>query len=225
MTDTCVCVFAKAPVSGQVKTRLLPVLSEQQACFLHERLIHHCLSQTQSSDWQSQLWSPDISHPYIQACAEEFSVSLHAQLGGNLGERMAFTVKESLENFNYVIIVGTDCPSIDVGFIQEALRKLKAGFDVVLGPAEDGGYVLIGFSVAAGGVFNNIEWGTNQVLELTRMRLREAKLNWHELAAQRDIDRPEDLAYLQRAYSMPFQSLFDSIGVSLSLPQSDQEPG
>jgi len=225
MTDTCVCVFAKAPVSGQVKTRLLPVISEQQACLIHERLIRHCLSQTQSFDWQSQLWSTDISHPYVQACTEEYPISLHTQQGVDLGERMAFTVNKSLENVNYVIIIGTDCPSIDVAFIQEAVSKLKAGFDVVLGPAEDGGYVLIGFSVAADGVFNNIEWGTNQVLELTRMRLREAKLNWHELAIQRDIDRPEDLAYLQHVYPMPFQSLFDSIGVSLSLPQSDQEPG
>ena len=225
MTDTCVCVFAKAPVSGQVKTRLLPALSAQQACFVHEHLIRHCLSQTQSSDWQSQLWSTDIFHPYIQACAEEYSISPHTQQGVDLGERMAFSVNESLEKANYVIIIGTDCPSMDVGFIQEAIRKLKAGFDVVLGPAEDGGYVLIGFSVAADSVFNNIEWGTNQVLELTRMRLREAKLSWHELATQRDIDRPEDLPYLQRAYPMSFQSLFDSIGVPLSLPQSDQEPG
>jgi len=225
MTDTCVCVFAKAPVSGQVKTRLLPSLSEQQACLVHEHLIQHCLSQIQSSDWQSQLWSTDVSHPYIQACTEEYSISPHTQQGFDLGERMAFTVNESLESADYVIIIGTDCPSIDVGFIQEAVNKLKAGFDVVLGPAEDGGYVLIGFSVAAGSVFNNIEWGTNQVLELTRMRLREAKLSWHELAIQRDIDRPEDLAYLQRAYPMSFQLLFDSIGVSLSLPQSDQEPG
>ena len=207
MTDTCVCVFAKAPVSGQVKTRLLPVLSEQQACLAHERLIQHCLSQIQFSDWQSQLWSTDISHPYIQACAEEHSISLHTQQGADLGGRMAFTVKQSLENFNYAIIIGTDCPSIDSTLIAEAVQYLKDGSEVVLGPAADGGYVLIGLSAVAGSIFNDIEWGTSRVLETTRIRLREAGLNWSELATQRDIDRPDDLHYLQQNYP----ALFDSI--------------
>ncbi|MCK4743233.1 MAG: TIGR04282 family arsenosugar biosynthesis glycosyltransferase [Sulfuriflexus sp.] len=205
MTGTCVCVFAKAPVSGQVKTRLLPVLSEQQACLVHERLIQHCLSRIQHPDWQTQLWSTDISHPYIQACAENHSVSLHTQQGIDLGERMASAVQQSLEHFKHVIIIGTDCPSIDAGFIQEAVKKLKAGVDVVLGPAEDGGYVLIGFSLSAENVFTGIEWGTDQVLESTRLRLRDAKLNWHELETQRDIDRPEDLQYLEQAYPLLFR--------------------
>jgi len=202
MTDTCVCVFAKAPVSGQVKTRLLPVLSEQQACFMHERLIQHCLSQVQSAEWQSQLWSTDISHSYIQARSEEHLIPLHMQQGADLGMRMASALQHSLENFKYVIIIGTDCPSIDIDFIQEAVTKLKAGLDVVLGPAEDGGYALIGFSMLAESVFTDIQWGTDQVLELTRIRLREAKLSWYELATQRDIDRPEDLQYLQQAYPL-----------------------
>ena len=221
MTDTCVCVFAKAPVNGQVKTRLLPVLKEQQACLVHENLVSHCLSQVQSIDWQTQLWSTDIAHPYIKACAEEHSISLHAQRGVELGERMDFAVTQSLDSFKYVIIIGTDCPSIDAAMINETIGKLKAGFDVVLGPAEDGGYVLIGLSLVAESLFNNMKWGTDQVLDSTRSRLRKEGLNWFELSTQRDIDRPEDLHYLQETYP----ALLHSIGRSLLFPQSDQEPG
>lgn len=221
MTDTCLCVFAKAPISGQVKTRLLPALSESQACQLHKNLLQHCISQTQHVDWQSQLWSPDISHPSIRASAQEYLMSLHQQQGIDLGARMAFSVQQSLQNFNYVIIIGSDCPSIDATLIADALQQLKAGSDVVIGPAVDGGYVLIGFSVCVESVFTDIEWGTERVLEATRVRLDAAGLSWHELVSQRDIDRPDDLVYLQQSYP----DLFHSIGVSLSFPQSDQEPG
>ena len=221
MKDTCVCVFAKAPISGQVKTRLLPALSKQQACRAHESLLQHCISQIQHPDWQSQLWSTDISHPYIQTCAQQHAMILHEQQGMNLGEKMAFAVQQSLENFQYVIIIGTDCPSLDASLIAEAVQYLRNGTRVVLGPATDGGYVLIGFSVEANSIFTNIDWGSDQVLNATRTRLREADLTWHELTEHRDIDRPDDLPYLQQTYP----TLFHSIGVSLSLPQSDHEPG
>ena len=221
MTDTCLCVFAKAPISGKVKTRLLPILSEQQACRAHKKLLQHCISQTQSADWQCQLWTTDTFHPYIKETAQQYAMSLHAQQGANLGEKMAFAVQQSLDNFKHVIIVGTDCPSIDSMLINEAVKKLKAGFDVVLGPATDGGYVLIGLSIVENSIFDDIEWGSSEVLDTTRIRLRDAGLAWHELSAQRDIDRPDDLQYLQQAYP----SLFYSIGVSSLLPQSDQEPG
>lgn len=221
MTDTCVCVFAKAPISGQVKTRLVPALSEQQACHVYKNLLTHCLEQIQSVDWQSQLWSTDISHPYIRRCADQNSMPLYFQTGDDLGEKMFLAARQSLTNFRYVIIIGTDCPSIDVSVINEVVKKLKSGCDVVLGPAADGGYVLIGLSIAAESLFNDIEWGTNRVLDLTRTRLRDEGLNWHELSMQRDIDRPADLQYLQQ----DFPALLHSIGVSLSFPQSDQEPG
>jgi len=221
MTNTCLCLFAKAPISGKVKTRLLPALSEQQACRAHKVLLQHCIAKIQHTDWQSQLWSTDISDPYMQENAQQYALSLHEQHGLDLGERMANAAQQSLENFDYVVIVGTDCPSLDITIINDVVKKLQAGVDVVLGPATDGGYVLIGLSVMDSRIFTDINWGSGQVLELTRTRLQEAGLTWYELAEQRDIDRPDDLYYLQQAYP----DLFHSIGVSLSLPQSDHEPG
>jgi len=219
--DTCLCVFAKAPVCGLVKTRLLPVLTEQQACDTHIHLIQHCLSQIQAPDWQSQLWATDTTHPYIVERAQHSVMTLHKQQGEDLGERMAFAARTSLDDYKYVVIIGTDCPNINADLISKAVTKLKSGSDVVLGPAVDGGYVLVGLSLMVESIFRDIEWGTDRVLEMTRNRLYEAGLNYHELDVQRDIDRPEDLDYLQQAHA----TLFHSIGVSLSLPQSDQEPG
>ena len=221
MKDTCLCVFAKAPVSGKVKTRLFPVLSEQQACRTHKTLLQHCLSQVQHADWHSQLWTTDTSHPDIKNNAQQHVMSLHEQRGTDLGERMAFAVQQSLKDFKYVIIIGTDCPSINAELVKEVDEKLKSGFEVVLGPALDGGYVLIGMSVEENSLFKDIQWGTDEVLNTTRTRLRDADIDWHEISPQRDIDRPADLGYLRQAYP----DLFHSIGVSLSLPQSDQEPG
>jgi len=221
MKQACLCIFAKAPVRGEVKTRLLPVLNEQQACRAHESLMEHCLQQTVSASWQSQLWSTDSTNTYVRQCAEEFLVPVHSQQGEDLGARMANAVQQSLQDFSYVIIIGTDCPDLDTTYINKALYRLKAGDEVVIGPAADGGYVLIALSIEADNIFKDIEWGSTQVLNVTRQHLRESGLKWSELEIQRDIDRPEDLGYMKQE----FPELYHSIGVSLSFPQSDHEPG
>jgi len=200
MSQVCVCVFAKAPVAGKVKTRLIPTLTAQQACALHESLLQHCISGIQNNHWQSQLWSTGIQHPYIKQSAQQYSMSLYAQQGKDLGERMYNAVQQSLKNFSYVIIVGTDCPDINTRVIEEAIKSLRAGSEVVLAPAEDGGYVLIGLSRDVECLFKDMQWGTDQVLAITRDRLKQAGISWHELASQRDIDRPEDLEFLKQHY-------------------------
>ena len=198
MKQACVCVFAKAPVKGRVKTRLFPSISEQQACDVHEKLLEHCLSNTHHDDWQRQLWSTDTQHPFIQSCEKKYSIPLCLQQGSDLGEKMYLAASESLKTFSYVIIIGTDCPTLNANYISEAVSRLKAGANVVLGPAVDGGYVLIGLSVDIESIFKDMQWGNEQVLSHTRQRLREAGISWEELAVQRDIDRPEDLDFLKQ---------------------------
>jgi len=206
VSTACVCAFAKthtqAPIEGEVKTRLFPVLTPQQACRVHMDLLQHCLAEVQHSEWQSQLWTTDVQHPYINQCAERYSMSLHFQQGDDLGERMQHAVKESLKKFSYVIIMGSDCPSIDKQLIVDAVSVLKSGKELVLAPAEDGGYVLIGFSKNISSVFENISWGTEQVLLQTIECLQQEDISWHELAVQRDIDRPDDLEFLKQHYPM-----------------------
>jgi len=200
MSNVCLCVFTKSPVPGQVKTRLLPVLTAEQACDVHKKLLNHCVSQVQHADWQCQLWSTDVQHTYIRELAQRHAMSLHRQKGEDLGDKMRHAVNQSLINFSYVILIGSDCPSIDVKLVSAAIKSLQTGNEVVLAPADDGGYVLIGMSIGAGSLFNEIEWGTDQVLTITRERLALAGVRWHELEMQRDIDRPEDLIFLQQQY-------------------------
>lgn len=204
MNDVCVCVFAKAPVPGKVKTRLLPALTTQQACTVHENLLKHCVSRIQNNAWQSQLWSTDIEHSYINQCAAQYSMSLHTQLGDDLGERMSFAVRQNLKKFSYVILVGTDCPDLESSLIAEAIASLKEGSEAVLVPAEDGGYVLMGLSVHIENIFTDMQWGSDKVLAVTRDRLVEAGIRWQELSEKRDIDRPEDLDFLKQNYPALF---------------------
>ncbi len=200
MTTVCVCVFTKPPVEGKVKTRLAPFLSLQQACRVHENLLKHCLSRVQHIHWQTQLWSTDIQHSTIKKLAQQYSMPLRQQQGSDLGERMLLAVKESLKEFTIVIIIGSDCPDLDVSIISDAIETLQSGSEVVLAPAMDGGYVLIGLSIDIESVFVDIPWGTDKVLSVTRERLQQAGIRWQETAMQRDIDRPDDLDFLKQYY-------------------------
>ncbi len=204
MNDVCVCIFSKAPVDGKVKTRLLPALTEQQACLVHMNLLEHCLSNVKHVGWQCQLWTTDIYHPYIKQQSQQHAISVHLQQGEDLGARMRFAFKESLKKYSYVVLIGTDCPDLNSDYIFQAIKYLQAGKKVVLGPAKDGGYVLIAMSIEFDGVFENMDWGTDQVLNVTCKRLQQANIDWSELAMQRDIDRPGDLAFLKQSYPALF---------------------
>jgi uncharacterized protein len=184
-------VFAKAPYPGQVKTRLINLLGEQGAADLHQQLVEHCL-QKFSHLFPLQLWcAPDEHHPFFQALKTQFGVSLHRQQGADLGERMA----NALASVNPapVILIGSDCPSLKETDICEAFSALEQDYAVVLAPAEDGGYVLIGMQQLVPELFVDMPWGSSQILTLTRTRLRDLGLSWKELSTQWDVDRPEDV--------------------------------
>ena len=184
-------VFAKSPIVGQVKTRLIPALSAKGATELHQQLVKHCL-QRFSSLFYTQLWcAPDEHHPFCQECMGNFGVSLHRQQGADLGERMAYALASAAPI--PVILIGSDCPSLTVQTMQEGFAALQQGNRVVLAPAEDGGYVLIGMLRVVPELFIDIPWGTSQVLELTRARLHVLGLCWKELPTQWDVDHPEDI--------------------------------
>ncbi|EDN66134.1 conserved hypothetical protein [Beggiatoa sp. PS] len=183
-------VFAKAPRPGQVKTRLINILGQQGAADLHQQLVEHCL-QTFSHLFPLQLWcAPDEHHPFFQACQTQFEVSLYCQQGADLGERMAYALASA--NPAPVVLIGSDCPSLNEKHIHEAFVALEQN-NVVLAPAEDGGYVLIGMQQLVPELFIDMPWGSSQILTLTRTRLHDLGLSWKELPTQWDIDRPEDV--------------------------------
>jgi len=192
--DTAILVFARAPVAGATKSRLIPLLGAEGAAMLHQRMLLQSLAvATTAVPGMVGLWcSPDDKHPLLQAAASRHAASLHVQQGADLGERMAHAFAQALRQWRYVIIIGTDCPVLTAAQLQAAADALREGHDAVFAPAEDGGYALVGLAREAPQLFAGIVWGGSDVMADTRMRLREGGLRWRELATLWDVDRPDD---------------------------------
>ena len=195
---TALLVFTKTPIPGQVKTRLLSVMDAQQAAAIQVELLQRTLETAHNSTADDiGLWcTPTTQHPVLRDLEDRFSLALHTQEGDNLGERMYFAMQQALRVYRHVALVGSDCIDLAALDIDLALEQLAAGIDVVLGPALDGGYYLVGLSRPYRQLFSNIEWGSDQVLQETRERVARSGLRLHELPARRDLDQPEDLRYL-----------------------------
>lgn len=187
-----IAVFARAPVAGAAKTRLIPRLGAQGAAALHARLVEHTLTQVCAAEiGPVTLWcSPDDTHPFFQNCAARFGVTLRAQQGDDLGQRMHHAFARAT---GPLLLVGTDCPMIGPDLLREAVAALHAGRAAVFCPAEDGGYGLVGLQTPIAEIFEAMAWGTEHVMATTRQRLAACGLDWHETAPVFDIDRPEDL--------------------------------
>jgi len=188
-------VFAKAPLPGLAKTRLIPALGAEGAATLQQGLIRRTLATAMQSGLATELWChPDCVQPLFAAGGAEFAVALRSQQGADLGERMHHAFATAGVP---ALLIGTDCPALSAQELRAAAVALAA-HDAVLGPAADGGYYLIGLRAPLAALFHVMPWGTAEVLALTRARLRAAGLRWHELPTQHDIDTPDDLIHLPK---------------------------
>lgn len=196
--DCRLIVFAKAPVSGKVKTRLIPAIGARAATALYEKMVSYCLtSAIDAGVGPVDLWcAPSMEHPFFARCGRRFQLELHTQPDGDLGQRMAHAFSETLKISTCVLLMGSDCPGLTCDDLREAKALLQEGADAVICPAEDGGYVLLGLRRFAPELFSGILWGTESVLEQTRTRLRRLEWRWQELSERWDVDRPEDLQRL-----------------------------
>ena len=194
--DAVLMIFCKAPVAGQVKTRLTTELTAEQAVQVHIELTQRTLLlATQSHLCPVQLWcTPSTDHAFFTASAQNYHVTLQQQQGVDLGERMNNAFCTALNTCSRALIVGCDCPSITEQDLEEALTALNHENCCVLAPAEDGGYVLIGLNQPHPELFDNMPWGTGLVLEHTRTRIKQYNLRYQELKQQWDLDTPEDMA-------------------------------
>jgi len=199
LSDCHLIVFAKAPVPGEVKTRLAVSMGALAATTLYEGMVLHSLSTAVNSRvGLVELWcTPSKEHPFFSRCAKEFQLTLHLQTMGDIGRRMAHAFQETLKGTSFALLLGTDCPSLAQEDLNEAAAALRKGSDAVLGPTEDGGYCLLGLRRYDPDLFNDISWGTELVLEQTRARIRELGWSWHELPVRWDVDRPEDVERLK----------------------------
>lgn len=193
-------VFARAPLPGAVKTRLIPALGADRAAALHRRLTERQLERLCAEPvGPVELWvTPETDHPFFAEQTERWPIGLYRQQGEDLGERMHWAAQQALTRADAVVLLGTDCPELDAAYARAAVRRLRTD-DAVLGPALDGGYVLLGLRRIDQTLFTDMPWGTSQVAELTRRRLEQLGWRWSELRSLRDIDRPEDLVHLEPA--------------------------
>lgn len=193
-------IFAKAPVPGQVKTRLAGRLGARGAAELYKKLLRRTLAMAATARLcPLELWgAPDARHGFFSACRRDYAVRLRRQRSGDLGRRMNHALTRTVNQGHPAIVIGGDCASLGGAELRDAFCRLAAGSDAVLGPAADGGYVLIGLNRPAPALFRNIAWGTPTVLAATRRRLRRSGLNWAELPLGWDVDTPADLQRLRR---------------------------
>lgn len=198
----CLTVFAKNPIPNEVKTRLVPPLSPEQAATLYTEFL---------KDWcetLAELTDIDLIIAYTPTEAQSDLEALIGgdviyipQIGVDLGERLTSATQwAATQGYTKILFVGSDSPTLPISYISQAIRLLDSR-DTVIGPSTDGGYYLIGFSAEALAttvlhVFKEIAWSTADVFQQTVTRIHEAKVTLGLLPPWYDIDTPEDLAFL-----------------------------
>lgn len=199
--DARLLIFAKAPVPGRVKTRLAGRLGARGAAELYKRLLRRTLGIARAARLcPVELWcAPDARHGFFADCRRDYGVRLRRQRGGDLGRRMNHALNRALAGKAYAVLIGGDCASLGAAELRQALARLAAGTGAVLGPAADGGYLLVGLRRPCPALFRGIAWSTPTVLAATRRRLDRAGLAWMELPAGWDVDTPADLRRLRRS--------------------------
>lgn len=190
-------VFAKEPVPGQVKTRLAAAVGAERAAAVYRELTAVTLAHAAEARGKGvvgrlELWcAPDARSPYFAELAAAHGATLYRQREGDLGARMAAAIADALTRAPAVLLVGTDCPAIDSGYLARA-RAALTRHDAVIGPADDGGYVLIGATCPLS--FSEVRWSTAHAHGDTIACLERAGCRWASLPERWDVDDAAGLA-------------------------------
>ena len=188
----CLGIFVKEPVPGQVKTRLSPPLTSEQAAELYRVALHETIERLQDTDYDVVLFYAGREEYFEEAFPQLPRVQ---QTEGDLGVRMAAAFDRlHRDQSTFAALLGSDSPDLPLVQIDEAIVALHES-DVVTIPASDGGYVLIGSRQHYPQIFRDIDWSTEKVLAQTRQRAVAAGLNYNERGGWEDVD---DIASLQR---------------------------
>ncbi len=191
-------IFTRFPEPGLTKTRLIPVLGPEGACRLHREMTENIVAQVQKANKNYPLMmeihfsggSPEQMAGWL---GRDFVYVIQEK--GDLGTRMERAFQKAFrQGWKRVVLIGSDLPDLTPAIIQESLERLT-DHDLVLGPAWDGGYYLIGMKASRPELFgNSIFWGTKEVLKNTLLKANQLGLKTALLPRLRDVDRPEDLA-------------------------------
>lgn len=201
MPQPALMIFAKQPLPGQAKTRLLPDYTPEQAAAIAEVLIRETVGLAVSS-WPGEIYlcgAPDVDHPLFAELARDFRLQLLDQSGTDLGARMLAALRLGIERHGAAAVLGSDVPHCRWDMLDEANAHLAHGRNV-LGPTEDGGYYLIGLQQPHESLFARMPWGGATVLEETLARAAAIGLEFEVLSRLRDIDTAADLWVIGRDY-------------------------
>ncbi len=183
-------VFIKNPLKGQVKTRLAKTVGDDQALKIYLALLKHTCKVAAAISAQRLLFYSHFIDPKDAWPAFDFEKMV--QEGDDLGARMQAGFEHAFrKGAKKAVIIGSDCASLKPEIIEEAFEKLD-DFPFVIGPAEDGGYYLLGMKESTPQVFENIVWSTENVLDATLERIKSLGKNCYHLPTLSDIDREED---------------------------------
>lgn len=187
-------IFSKNVVPGKVKTRLAATIGHDAALKVYQQLLHHTKIITQKINADKFVYySDEIVHDDLW----NHGFIREQQKGLDLGERMMKAFEEVFhQGYSKVIIIGTDCPSLNEIMIEEAFDKLK-GTDVVIGPAYDGGYYLLGMKKLYSCLFKNIQWSTSSVFRETIQIFNGENINYSLLQKLHDVDEEKDLIHMK----------------------------
>jgi rSAM/selenodomain-associated transferase 1 len=195
-----IAVLAKAPIPGFANTRLIPSIGAHAAAVLQERMTERAVATAiEAGVGPVTLWgAPGAGHDTFLKMVVRLPIALRPQAEGDLGARM---LAATAAGPRPVLVIGTDCPALTPVHLRGAARALRdEGADVVIIPAEDGGYVLIGTRAPHRQLFSGIAWSTPRVLAETRARVIALRLRLAELPPLWDVDTEADLARLEREH-------------------------
>jgi len=198
----CLIVFTRYPEPGKTKTRMIPLLGSEGAAMLQRQMTEHTLAQVKQLQSQHPI-SVEVyfagGNPQLMQSWLGSGIVYRSQGEGDLGCRMVSALQSAFNNGSSgVVIIGTDCPGVNVLVMEQAFEALS-NYDLVLGPAQDGGYYLIGVRRLIPELFSGISWGTSEVLQQTVEIAKQIDLAIAYLPTLADVDRPEDLPVWKQA--------------------------
>ncbi len=183
-------IFIKNPERGKVKTRLAVTLGDKKALSIYEKLLSHTRQVTHSLKVAKQLWYSDFIPEKDGWPQSYFKKKL--QQGDDLGRRMQFAFEDGFKSgYKKIVIIGGDCAELQTVHIKNAFKALENN-EAVIGPANDGGYYLLGLKRPVRHLFKNKQWGTGTVFEKTIMDFEKQSISYELLEELRDIDTEED---------------------------------
>jgi hypothetical protein len=192
----CLIIFTRYPQPGKTKTRLIPALGAEGAAELHRRMADYTVQQARALREVRSLW---LQVHFVDGTTEQLKswlgkeIDYQPQAAGDLGDRLIIAFQQAFRHsVRAVIGIGTDCPTLTTALLDHAFQTLQT-HDLVLGPAADGGYYLIGLQKPTPELFQTIAWSTDQVLSQTLTIARQLGLSVSLLPILSDVDRPEDL--------------------------------